>query len=231
MPGISDEQVAQAYPTFYGQIALCKDFDSKEPDGRNYTKYGIKPYGAADGSDLTPPGQTGLYWGTIFWKPEDVLNPSRDIHQFILGLKAMKVPNGGDTNQATGFEGWFKLRPPRNGYPQPLMPCAQPRINGKAVPVPPRPDDWDLDTWVSENSRDDEADDAPAPGGIDIDNPVNWDIIYSNVVGKTRTAGTKALLSSELSNYGVGDIGRALDKLVESGALRVDDGKYLEGAS
>lgn len=222
MPGLTDAQVASAYPTYYGQIVVSKDVEAKEPGGRGYTKIGIKPYGSADGSELLVPGETGLLWTTIFYKPEDITNPGRDIHKYILGLKAMKVPDG-DTNQSVGFEGWFRQQAPQNGYNRPTLPVPTPRINGKSVPVPPRPEDWDLQTWLDEHSRDDEdAADAEASSGIDVTDQSNVTVLVAAAAGNTRSGAVKNLLAGQLASYGVSDMQAALDKLVESGTLSFD---------
>ena len=231
MPGITDEQIKRAYPYFYGQIVYSREKAPDDPDGRTRLSNGFKPYAqfADNAVEVMEVGGDGLIKDTLFYKdPDDLAKKFTSIHRYCMGLRDMKVP-GGDTAASVGKEGWFKQEPGRNGFQGNVMPVSAPRVNGQPVPTPARPDDWDLEAWLSEHSTDGDAEaesGAPSPTAVPEE---RYGEIAALLVGKAVSSKSKTLLASPLSTYSVPELNVAVQAMIDQGILVVDNNTFASG--
>lgn len=229
MPGISKEQIAQAYPTFYGEIVASRDLPPREGSNKNRTVVYFKPYGNADGSEVHT-NNDGVIVDTFWWNDDDIVKEYTGIHKLMMGLRNKTNPTG-DTGKAAeqSYSGWFRKSP--GNFAQ-VLPVTKP----KDAVEPGRPAEWDREAFLRDfNERlEGEADASSTEARLSRMPAYLDDILVNVAVGKKRSAAVRAIMESpEIKGAGVFEVGSITDTLsalVDSGRLVVDDnGAYQTG--
>lgn len=233
MPGLTDSDIAAAYPYFYGQVVYARETPPTEPGGKSRLNVGFKPYAQFldnEVSEITVGGD-GLLKDTYFYTSDNLKQKLTGIHKFLMGLRAFKDSAGQpikDTDQATGLEAWFKQEPPRGSFQGNILPSYTPRIGGQPVPAPARPDDWDLEQYLADHATDGDAPVAGAQVGSDTIPENLYDEVVSLLAGKNTSQMAKTLLSNDtIAAFGVPAMKATVDAIVGSGRLLIEAGRYV----
>ena len=233
MPGLTDSDIAAAYPYFYGQVVYARETPPTEPGGKSRLNMGYKPYAQfLDNAvqDIAVGGD-GLIKETFFYTPEQLKNKLTGIHKLLMGLRSFKDKTGQvikDSAQSPGLETWFKQAPPNNGFQGNILPSYTPRVGGQPVPAPARPDDWDLEQYLADHATDGDAPVAGAQVGSDTIPENLYDEVVSLLAGKNTSQMAKTLLSNDtIAAFGVPAMKATVDAIVGSGRLLIEDGRYV----
>lgn len=214
---LSNEDIAQAYPTFYGQVVNTKHYFPKEGSDRHRIFVEVKPY-----DETIQLNKRGTVAAT-YWFTDDSKNKAyNDFFKLRMNLKNQGVANG-NPEKAVGHEGWWKLIPPSNGYDRPMQPVNAP----KDATVPPRPSDWDLDAWISQYANGNEDAEEATQSGTEILPSSLFERLIGLAVGtEVSKVGLKVMRDAEFKEHDLPTVTRTLAALVEIGTIRIEDGKY-----
>ena len=209
MPAMTQEIMDAAYPTFYGEILISED--TPRDDGKTTTRVVYKPY------NLEMKSSDGVLKDSFVWN-EDALKLSySDIHKYIQALATIAKVVNGDTAASVGYKGWFKRQPGQWGK---IMPVPAP----KGSTTPPAPEDWDRDAWLAAYREQQEATLAIVPTDVPED---LYPTILHTLAGTPLAKAVITLLSNDaLATFDPPTLSRAVERLRESGELKVENGRF-----